>query len=33
MTAEKINRQDPPEKLEDIAYASLKELEGGKIET
>ncbi len=31
MTAEKINRQAPPKKLEDIAHASLKELEGKKV--
>ena len=31
MTAEKINRDDPPPELADIAHASLKELEGEQI--
>ena len=31
MLAEKINRELPPKKLVDIAYASLKELEGEKV--
>jgi len=31
MTAEKIPREDPPQELADIAYASLEDLEGGKI--
>ena len=30
MLAEKINRECPPQKLVDIAHASLKELEGEK---
>ena len=30
MEAEKIKRDDPPEELKKIAYASLEELEGAK---
>ena len=31
MSAEKIRREDPPEELADIAYASLEELEGDNL--
>ena len=31
MLAEKNKRDNPPQKLADIAYASLKELEGKKV--
>jgi len=31
MVAEKIPREDPPKALSDIAFASLEDLEGGKI--
>ena len=31
MQAEKIKRKSPPQELENIAHASLKELEGKKI--
>jgi succinate dehydrogenase/fumarate reductase flavoprotein subunit len=31
MSAEKVRREDPPVELADIAYASLKELEGDNL--
>jgi succinate dehydrogenase / fumarate reductase flavoprotein subunit len=31
MTAEKINREDPPRELAEIAHATLEDLEGGNV--
>jgi hypothetical protein len=31
MSAEKIQRDSPPKELADIAFASLKELEGNNL--